>query len=99
MDSCTPCTPGKTVEAGKGTCEGDCQWSPCNPAFYLDQMKGCTPCPVASWSQGGLVESCTPCPAGKTVEAGKGTIENDCKWRKYILIFSPGILSVFIIVN
>ena len=56
--------------------------APCNPAFYLDQQAGCTPCPESSWSVGGLTESCTPCPVAQTVAASKGTCEGDCQWRE-----------------
>ena len=71
---------------------------PCEAADYLDKTRGCTPCPEASWSPGGLLESCSPCTPGKSVDAGKGTSENDCVWRKYkYCILVDKLIKVFMI--
>lgn len=80
VEACTPCPISKSVDAGKGTCEKDCEWAPCEAAFYLDKTAGCMPCPEGSYNGAGMAEECKPCSTGKTVAEGKGETENDCRW-------------------
>ena len=65
----------------------DCPPVPCSPANFLDNTAGCTLCAEGSWSEGGLSNSCIPCPKAKTVEAGKGTCEGDCKWCEFYILY------------
>lgn len=80
VEGCVACRAGKTTSEGMGASDLDCTWIPCQPAWYLDQEKGCVQCPEGAYSNGGLVDMCLPCPVGKIVETGKGTSESSCQW-------------------
>jgi len=60
VSSCTKCPAGKTVAAGKGKAEGDCNPAPCQPGNYMDSGV-CKPCSEGYWSAGQFVSSCTKC--------------------------------------
>ncbi|XP_063683727.1 proprotein convertase subtilisin/kexin type 5-like [Bolinopsis microptera] len=80
LESCTKCPEDKGVEAGKGTQESDCTWSPCAAGKYLDQENGCTDCEADKYSAAGVIE-CTDCPSEKGVASGEGQQESDCIWK------------------